>query len=245
MTDPADKTPEVLQAIATLQQSLDRLFEMDDVRSKSEQGYIDAIRDYVEAVKAKVDALEFSVEAVSKSQEAAAGAYKVLAEGIIDDLNPRMDGLAAKVDGLTDDIAQVKGEHARSAMLRSAPLVADTLDCELIAEVPRGILLGFAKLAETRGESRNDVQSFKNADMVLHVLNPDNRPAYIAVEASFTVGGRDVRRAARNATYLQDYTGLPSYPVVAGVDILQDAQERIDQGEAQLYRIQRRELQPE
>ena len=210
------------------------MFETDDVRSKSEQGYIDAIRDDVEAVKAKVDALELSVEAVSKSQEAAAGAYKVLAEGIIDDLNPRMDGLAAKVDGLTDDIAQVKGEHARSAMLPSAPLVADTLDCELIAEVPRGILLGFAKLAETYGQSRNDVQSFKNADMVLHVLNPDNQPAYIAVEASFTVDGRDVRRAARNATYLQDYTGLPSYPVVAGVDILRDAQERIDQGEAQL-----------
>ena len=124
-------------------------------------------------------------------------------------------------------------------------LVADALDCQLIAEVPQGVLLGFAKIAKAYDEPHNDVQSFKNADMVLHVMNSDNQPGYIAVEASFTVDGRDVTRAARNACYLQKYTGLPSYPVVAGVDILQDAQDRIGEGEAQLYRIQRRELQPE
>ncbi len=169
----------------------------------------------------------------------------------VDDLTARFDGLTAKVDGLTakvdglmDDIAVVKGGHARSAVQRNAALVADALGCQLIAEVPQGVLLGFAKIAEANGEPYNDVESFKNADMVLHVVNSDNQPGYITVEASFTIGDRDVTRAIRNAGYLSRYTGLPAYPVVAGVDILPDAQERIDNGEARLYRIQRRELQP-
>ncbi len=247
MTTPSDGTPGVLEAISALQKSFDGL-------------------------KAQVDAQNLSLQYVVKAQEASAAAYKVMAEGItdlnskftglstrvdgltdrvdgltnrVDGLTDRMDGLTDKVDGLTDDIAEVKGGHARSAMLRIPALIADALDSQLIAEVPRGVLLGFAKVAEAYGEPHNDVQSFKNADMVLHVMNPDNQPGYIAVEASFTVNGRDVARAARNASYLQRYTGLPSCPVVAGVDILQDAQHRIDQGNAQLYSIQRRELQPE
>ena len=156
-----------------------------------------------------------------------------------------MDANNGKLDGIKNDIGEVKGGHARSAMLSNAALIADALDCQLIAEVPRGVLLGFAQVAEVDGQPRNEVESFKNADMVLHVMNASNHPCYIAVEASFTVAGHDVSRAARNAGYMYKYTGLPSLAVVAGVDVLQDAQELIDQGGAQLFRIQRRELQPE
>ena len=244
MTTPADKTPEILEAIATLQQSLNRsleALEADDKSSESQREYVDAIRDYVDALKTQVDAQKLLVQSVADAQKASAGVFNVMAEGI-NSLNPRMDGLTAKVDGLTNDIAEVKGEHARSAMLRSAPLIADALVCQLIAEVPKGVLLGFAKITEANGEPHNDVESFKNADMVLHVMNSVNQPGYIAVEVSFTVDVRDVTRASRNAAYLQKYTGLPSYSVVAGVDVLRDAQDRIDQGEAHLYRIQRREL---
>ena len=219
MTTRSDKTPEILEAIGTLRQSLD-------------------------ALNARVEAQNLVVQSVADAQNAMAEGFSDL-NSRVDGLTSRVDGLTSKVDGLTDDIAEVKGEHARSAMLRSAPLIADALDCQLIAEVPRGILLGFAKIVESNGEPRNRVQSFKNADMILHVLNADNQPGYVAVEASFTVDDRDVTRAARNADYLQRFTGLPSYPVVAGVAVLQDAQDRIDQEEAHLYRIHPRELQPD
>ena len=49
----------------------------------------------------------------------------------------------------------------------------------------------------------------------------------------------------RNASYLQKYTGVTSYAVVAGIDVLQDAQAEIDAGNALLYRIPARELQSE
>ena len=163
----------------------------------------------------------------------------------VDGLTTRVDGLTAKVDGLTTDIAEVKGGHARSSVLRNAALVVDSMDCRLISEVPRGVILGFARIAADSGEPKNDVESFRNADMVMYVSDAQDHPRYIAIEASFTVDDRDVRRAVRNAGYLQKYTGLPADAVVAGVDVLQDAQTRIDQGEVRLYQIQRRELQPE
>ena len=44
-----------------------------------------------------------------------------------DSLNGRFDGLSEKVDGLKDDIALVKGGHARNEMRRNASLIADDL----------------------------------------------------------------------------------------------------------------------
>ena len=150
-----------------------------------------------------------------------------------------------KLDGIRNDLAEVRGEHARSVVLRNAALIADTLNCRLISEVPQGILLGFSKIARADNEPSGDVESFQRADLVLYVSDDQERPRYLAVEASFTVDDRDINRAVRNAGYLTKYTGLRSDPVVAGVEILPEAQARIDKGEARLFRVDRRALQPE
>lgn len=237
MTTPPDKTEELLQAIEALQKSFDRTDEASDAR-------LDALEDYVKALRGQVDAQEGLVNSVSDVKVASTDVMDVLIEGI-NDLTPRMDAMGITLGGIRNDLGEARGGHARSAMLRNAALVADALDCRLISEVPQGVLLGLSKMASASGESPNDVESFRNADMVIYVSDAQGRPRYIAVEASFTVDDRDVSRAVRNAGYLQKYTGLPSDAVVAGVEVLQDAQDRIDQGEARLYHIQRRELQSE
>ena len=151
----------------------------------------------------------------------------------------------AKVDGIRQDLGEVRGGHARSAVLRNAALVANGLGYQLIAEVPRGIILGFSKVAASNNVSPDDVKSFQQADLVLYVSDDQGSPRYLAIEASFTVAGRDIDRAVRNARYLVQYTGLQADPVVAGVEVLAEAQARIDKGEAWLYRIERRDLQPD
>ena len=167
----------------------------------------------------------------------------------VDLLTAKMDSLAtemnAKVDGIRQDLGEVRGEHARGAVLRQAVLVADGLGCQLISEVPRGIILGFSRVAESSREPVGDVKSFQQADLVLYVLDDQGSPRYLAIEASFTVADRDIDRAVRNARYLQQFTGLRADPVVAGVEVLPGAQERIDKGEAWLHRIERRDLQPD
>lgn len=167
----------------------------------------------------------------------------------VDKLTAKVDSLSAevkeKVEGIRQDLGEVRGGHARSAVLRNAALVADTLGCQLISEVPRGIILGFSRLAASNNEPADDVKSFQQADLILYVSDGQGSPRYLAIEASFTVADRDIDRAVRNATYLTQYTGLRADPVVAGVEVLPEAQSRIDKSEASLYCIERRDLQPD
>ena len=163
----------------------------------------------------------------------------------VDGLAARVDGLETKVDGLTDDIALVRGGHARNAMRQNLYRIADEFGFEFISEVPQAAIIGFSKVATARGEAANEAESFRNADMVMNVRDADGHPGYVALEASFTVNRNDVRRAVRNADYLHQYTGLPCYAAVAGVQVLPDAQTEVDDGKALLYRIRARELQSE
>ena len=167
--------------------------------------------------------------------------------GAVDMLTAKIDSLAEEVkvrsDGIRNDLGEVRGAHARSAVTRNTTLLADTLDCTLISEVEPGILLGFSRMAAEDKEPPDDVKSFQQADLVLHVFDKQGHPRYLAIEASFTVADRDIDRAIRNARYLRQYAGLRADPVVAGVEVLPGAQVRIDEREAQLYRIERRDLQ--
>ena len=163
----------------------------------------------------------------------------------VDGLADRVDGLETKVDGLTDDIALVRGGHARTAMRQNLYRIADQFGFEFISEVPQAAIIGFSKVATAQGEAANEAESFRNADMVMNVRDAGGQPGYVALEASFTVNSNDVRRAVRNADYLHQYTGLPCYAAVVGVQVLPDAQAEVDDGKARLYRIRARELQSE
>ena len=170
-------------------------------------------------------------------------------EQLLDMLTAKVDSLSTevneRVNGIRQDLGEVRGGHARNVVLRNAVLVASSLDCQLISEVPQGIILGFSRVAAANNESPGDVKSFQRADLVLYVSDDQGHPRYLAVEASFTIAGHDIDRAVRNADYLTRYTGLHADPVVAGVQVLPEAQERIDRGEALLYQIERRDLQPD
>ena len=161
------------------------------------------------------------------------------------DLRTSVDGLTARIDGLRDDIALVKGGHARNAMRQNLSRIADEFGLEFISEVPQAAIIGFSKVATAQGEAANEAESFRNADMVINVRDANGQPGYVALEASFTVNGNDVRRSVRNAVYLHQYTGLPCYAAVAGVEVLPDARETIDNGQVWFYRIPARELQSE
>ena len=100
-------------------------------------------------------------------------------------------------------------------------------------------------MATAQGEAANGAERFRNADMVINVRDANGQPGYVALEASFTVNGNDVRRAVRNAVYLHQYTGLPYYAAVADVEVLPDAREAIDNGQVWFYRIPARDLQSE
>ena len=244
----------LLHAVETLIQGQNSLRE--DVRSLTVGQ--DTLNGVVKALTVGQDTLSEAVIALTARQDSLSGYVKALAADVNQlrefakeqkSLNSKFESFMVetshKLNGLRDDIAMVKGGHAVSAMRHNSALIADELDCRLIEELPQGVVIALAKVAADNGEARSEVDSFRHADMVMHVENGKSQPGYIAIEASFTVDSDDVRRAARNAEYLRRHTGLSAYAVVAGVDVLPEAQERIRKGHAYLWRIKPRHLQAE
>ena len=220
-----------------MQHSFDRTDEARDAR-------VVALGNYVDSLRAKMDAQDAVVDAVGKVHESEAEVINVLVEGIRE-LTSRMDGFDNKLDGIRDDIGLVRGGHARNAMRQNLGRIVDHFGFRLISPVPQEAVIAFSKAAADQGNAFSAVESFGNADMVMNVLDSDGKPAYITLEASFTVASNDIRRAIRNAGYLKTLTGLSTYAAVAGVQILPEAQAEIDAGQAFFYQIPARELQSE
>ena len=89
----------------------------------------------------------------------------------------------------------------------------------------------------------NDLRSFRLADLILEATDPQGAYCYVAVEISFTVNGRDTRRAVRNAGYLSRFSGRRAFAVVAGVHVDNRIQDRIDAGEVSWYRLDQHSLE--
>ncbi|MCY3692801.1 MAG: hypothetical protein OXI54_11165 [Chloroflexota bacterium] len=81
------------------------------------------------------------------------------------------------------------------------------------------------------------MRSFHRADLVMQVADGEGNPHYIAVEASFTVNGRDSRRALRNAELMTRFTGLPATAAVAGVRYDWNLKESVESERLYWYEI--------
>ena len=136
-----------------------------------------------------------------------------------DKIDERFGEVDERFSKIEVHIGYLRGAHAAEAARRNASLIADDMGYQVISRLPREQLIGFANMARAAGKAEDDVRSFREADLVLLVRDNIGQPAYIAVEASFTVAGRDIRRARRNAEYLHELTGLPARSAVAGVEI--------------------------
>lgn len=157
----------------------------------------------------------------------------------------KLDSLNGKIDGMKIDLDMIKGAHATNETVRKPARVADGLGYQFVYELPEATLLEYGRQARDKGKDKSEVESFKNADLVMMVQNAEHHPHYLAVEASYTVGADDIRRAKRTANYLKELTGIPSVPVVAGVELMPKLKGRVDSGEVLWYKIPKGDLQPQ
>lgn len=158
-------------------------------------------------------------------------------------IDDRLDRSDERFDKMEQHLGYLRGAHAANATRRNASLIADDMGYQVISLLPREELIGFAKVAHDAGKSENDVRSFREADLVMLVRDSNGQPAYIAVEASFTVESTDIKRAKRNAEYLAEFTGLPAEAVVAGVDISSGREQNAVADGVSCYRIPTRDLE--
>ena len=143
----------------------------------------------------------------------------------------------ARYNTISEELSTLKGGYAVNAALSSAPRIANDLGYQFVSLVPWQEISAFANLAAAAGESENEVQSFRNADLVLLVQDTYGQPHYLAVEVSYRVAADDIRRANRNAGYLQRFTTMPSLGAVVGVIVTQSLQHEADANNVKCHRI--------
>ena len=258
MTTQPEKDEESRAIFTDMRDKLVEFIESSERASEARDSRVDSFSKLIDAVSARVDASDVRVDAVIKLEAAAEGVIDVVNQGLtewmtklesfggkVDGLQSMFEELGAKFDGVRDDLGLVKGGHARSAMVNNLPRIAAEFGFQYIAAMPQTTVMEFANMARALGEEKSQVDSFRNADMVMHVLDDKGQPAYVAIEASFTVDSNDINRAVRNAGYLTRFTGLPAFPAVAGVAVMPEAQEEVDTEKVFLYKISPRELQSE
>ena len=144
----------------------------------------------------------------------------------IEAANQRFDRVEARQDRaetllgkLIDNVGNLKGAHAKSVAKEEADIIANSLGLRL-TRLLTGQEVGELALGQDAADiPRNELLSFRRADIVMEAADFDGAPCYVAVEVSYTVNGRDTTRAVRNADMLTRFTGKPARAVVAGLQI--------------------------
>ena len=161
------------------------------------------------------------------------------------ELPAKFDRLQEEVRQITTDLAPIRGAHARDAAQRAVRRIARIVNCRLQEQLNDDDLHDFTANNDTTGITPEDLKSFENADIVLRANHRDTGEIhYIAVEASFTGGEDDTRRALRNARYLTRFTGQPAHAVVAALRLTQGAEAAISKGDVSWHETERRHLEP-
>lgn len=150
-----------------------------------------------------------------------------------------------RLDRIVDDLGPIKGRHARNVTHSDASLIAADLGLRYTKSLVAPDLLKMTDSADTSAIAANVLRSFHHADLVVEAADQEGGRCYVAVEASYTVDGRDTERALRNARFLTEFTGCRSYAAVSGYHLDNRIRAHVDSGEVFWYRLEPESLQAE
>ena len=162
--------------------------------------------------------------------------------------NTRLEGVVTRLEGVvrrqSNDVGFLRGAFAYHAVTRSLNMaIWNMTSGDLDAVLTERELLGMVRNSGATDLPQNEVPSFVNADIIARVVHPNAEDAsYVAIEVSYTVQDKDVRRAVRNAEYLTRFTGLSAQPAVAGVQLDDWAREDVDSGAVLWHQISELDL---
>ena len=132
---------------------------------------------------------------------------------------------------------KLKGAHAGNVAVKEAGLIALDLGLRYRKSLTSMELVSLSDAVDTTDVAANELRSFHRADVIVEAADREGERCYVAVEASYTVNGRDTARAIRNAGLLSRFTGRRSYAVVAGLRRDDRIQDRVDAGEVLWYQL--------
>lgn len=147
-----------------------------------------------------------------------------------DEATQRFAKLESELQALRNDMAPMKGAHARNVTIDQADLLVEAMGLTWRRTLAHLDIAELVRSSDTSGIPSNELISFRLADLIVECADAAGETCYAAVEASFTVNGRDTRRAMRNAEYLERFTGRPARAAVAGERIDDRTREDVESG---------------
>ena len=165
----------------------------------------------------------------------------------IADTSTRIAEISARMEAkqirMQEDLTWIIGRRVYDIVRNEADLIVREMGFVWEKSLVRADLRRLTEQHDVSGLPRGDVRSFRRADLVMQVADGEGNPHYIAVEASFTVNGRDSRRALRNAELLTRFTGLPATAAVAGVRYDWNLKESVESEQLYWYEIPSEDLE--
>ena len=146
---------------------------------------------------------------------------------------------------LRSDLAPIKAAHARNSTLREADLIAEDNGLSFVRILSAAQVAELARSRPAAGVAKNELRSFRRADLIVEGLGEAGEACYLAAEISYTVNGRDTDRAIRNAGLLTRFTGRPAVAVVAGLRHDRRIEKRLEAGEVSWYQLDPQTLEVE
>ena len=120
----------------------------------------------------------------------------------------------ARMNRMEGDMSDIKGKIAEFQPLRTSYSIA--LDLELKRPIVLVPMPDLIEIAEQLGLDRDTRRSFVHADLVFTTQDENGQTLYCAVEVSWSVNQRDIDRARRNASLIQQARNRPARAIVYG-----------------------------
>ena len=150
-----------------------------------------------------------------------------------------------RTDGMSEDEKRWEAESrflrnsiTRDQATHEAPVIACTMGFRMLRVLSTKELISLIDSQDTSDISKNNVDVFLRADLVMKATDEVGETCYAAVEVSYTVTGGDIRRAVFIAGLLSKFTGKRAYPAVAGPKLDDDARAVVEAGEVHWYEIE-------
>ena len=148
-------------------------------------------------------------------------------------------------DQLRIDLGPIKAAYAANAARTAADLMAEMQGLKFVDFVEEQELWAMTRGSGAGKISRDELLSFRYADIVIRATDPDGTECYVAVEVSYTANGRDTKRAQRNARFLTRFTGRRADAMVASLRIDDRIRAAVDSGEVAWYKLIRQVFEVE
>jgi hypothetical protein len=191
----------------------------------------------VAEIAERIARIEENQAELSRSQAELARSHVQLAEALA--------RLESRQDRMQDDLGWLKGRIIYEIVRNDAGIIAREMGFVLKQMLVRADLMKLTRGQDVSDLSRGTLQSFHRADLMMRVADAEGGQRYIAVEASFTVNGRDSRRALRNAELMTRFTGQPAMAAVAGARYDWDLKNQIEFEQLHWYEIPSEDLEAE